>query len=199
MGLLAAAITSPIVDRTHSHLKAIKLLCPLVAFSYLGMVWAPQTRTLVAPYVIAAVMGASSFSLLPIALEYLVEVTFPASPELPSTLCWVAGQLFGGIFIVIMNALKEGKVSEEELRRVSEKGRGMSEGERPAGNMFKALVFLAVVGLAVLPAVLALGMQSMGLAHGKGRLRVDEHVGSEASEGEGERSDGATGDEGRGV
>lgn len=91
VGLVVAAITSPVLDRTHAYLLGIKILCPLVALSYLAMIWAPQTRGIVAPYVLSAVLGASSFSLLPIALEYLVEISFPASPEVSSTICWVGG------------------------------------------------------------------------------------------------------------
>lgn len=175
VGLVTAAVTSPIFDRTHAYLLSIKILCPLIAISYLGLVWAPQTRGLAAPYVLSALLGASSFSLLPIALEYLVEVTFPASPEVGSTICWVGGQLFGGIFIVIMNALKSGNA---DLKKVSEAGRGQGGGDRPPGHMYNALVFEACVALAVLPLPLCLGIKRLGLNHEKGRLRVDEHRGS---------------------
>lgn len=75
VGLVTAALTSPILDRTHAYLLGIKALVPIIALSYLAFVFAPQTRTLVAPYVIASILGAASFSLVPIALEYLVEVT----------------------------------------------------------------------------------------------------------------------------
>lgn len=173
VGLVTAAVTSPILDRTHAYLLGIKILCPLVAFSYLAMIWAPQTRTLVAPYLISAVLGASSFSLLPVALEYLVEITFPASPEVSSTICWVGGQLLGAIFIVIMNAMKDERPVDLDI--VSDSGRGSGGGTRPPGNMFNALVFQAVVGLAVLPLPLMLGVKRFGLAQGEGRLKLDEH------------------------
>ncbi|KAF2020761.1 MFS general substrate transporter [Aaosphaeria arxii CBS 175.79] len=183
VGLVVAAISSPIMDRTHAYLLGIKLLCPLIAIPYLAFIWAPQTRTLVAPYVLAAVLGASSFSLLPIALEYMVEVTFPASPEVGSTILWCGGQLLGGIFIVVMNALKSG---EADLKEVSKGGRGQGGGSRPPGNMYNALVFQAAIALAVLPLPLALGIKKFGLKHEKGRLRVDEHL-----EGDDEAQEGA--------
>jgi FLVCR family MFS transporter 7 len=69
VGLLTSLVTTPIVDRTHAYLLGIKLLCPLVAGAYLGVIWTPQTRSIAAPYVLSAVLGASSFSLLPISLE----------------------------------------------------------------------------------------------------------------------------------
>ncbi|CAO2655813.1 Nn.00g046160.m01.CDS01 [Neocucurbitaria sp. VM-36] len=173
VGLVTAAITSPVLDRTHAYLLGIKILCPLVSVSYLAMIWAPQTRTIAAPYVLSAVLGASSFSLLPVALEYLVEITFPASPEVSSTICWAGGQVFGGIFIVVMNALKDQR--PVDLERVRDNGRGSGGGNRPPGNMYRSLIFQAVISLVVLPLPLMLGIKRLGLSHGEGRLKVDEH------------------------
>lgn len=180
VGLLTAAVTSPIFDRTHAYLLGIKILCPLVSFGYLALIWAPQTRNLVAPYLISAVLGASSFSLLPVALEYLVEITFPASPEVSSTICWAGGQLFGAIFIVVMNQLKDGRPIDLEV--VSEAGRGIGGSSRPLGNMYNALVFQAVMALVVLPLPMILGLRKFGLAQDEARWRLDEH-GESAVEG----------------
>lgn len=182
VGLVAAAVASPIFDRTHAYLTGIKVLCTFIAFSFLAMIWAPQTRTLAAPYVISAVEGAASFSLLPIALEYMVEITFPASPEISSTICWAGGQLFGGIFIVIMNELKDQR--PVDLGKVREMGRGAGGGSRPPGNMYRALVFQGAIALGILPLPLMLGIKRLGLAHGKGRLTVDEHRQNGVVEGE---------------
>lgn len=173
VGLVSAAISSPIFDRTHAYLTGIKILSTLIAVAYLGMIWAPQTRGLAAPYVLSAVEGAASFSLLPIALEYLVEITFPASPEISSTICWAGGQLLGGIFIVIMNALKDQR--PVDLVSVRENGRDQGGGAMPPGNMYRAMVFQGAVCLSVLPFPLALGIKRFGLAHGEARLKVDEH------------------------
>ncbi|KAF1829528.1 MFS general substrate transporter [Decorospora gaudefroyi] len=189
VGLLACAITSPILDRTHAYLLGIKVLCPLVAVSYLALIFAPQTRTIVAPYLLSAVLGASSFSLLPITLEYLVEITFPASPEVSSTICWVSGQILGGVFIVVMNALKDSR--PVDLESVREAGRGSGVGDKPPGHMFSALVFQAVVSLAVLPLPLVLGIKKLGLRTTEGRLMKDEDGESvvESVEGEGDSGD----------
>jgi hypothetical protein len=84
-------------------------------------------------------LGATSFSLLPCALEYLVLITHPVSPEISSTICWTAGQLFGAISIIIMDALKDGVAGE------------------PEGSMKRALIFQAVIAWLVVPFPLALG------------------------------------------
>ena len=144
VGLVSAAISSPFIDRSKAYVPFIKILVPFIALSYLVFIWAPPTRSVVAPYVILSVLGAASFSLVPVVLEYLVEATFPAGPEAGSTICWSGGQLLGGIFLVISDALKAGKESN------------------PPYHMRKALVFQAVVALVVAPLPMALGWFGRG-------------------------------------
>lgn len=202
VGLAFSAILSPVLDRRHPkpYLHTIKILCPVVGVCYLAVsvfpppltlpkqtrwgkkkkntdrkkfIWAPPTRSLGAPYAISSLLGASSFALVPVALEYLVEATWPASPEAGSVLCWAAGQLLGGVFIVIMNALKEpGCASTEECQDIGEH----STGWKPPGSMWRALIFQAVVAVAVLPAPLLLGVRRFGLGagHRKGRMEVED-------------------------
>jgi FLVCR family MFS transporter 7 len=158
VGLLSSAVVSPIIDRTHAYLLSIKLLAPLIGISYLCFLFAPPTATLTAPYVILGILGAASFSLVPVALEYLVEVTWPASPEVSSVINWSGGQLLGGIFIVIMNALKD------------EKGV-----DGPKFNMQRALIFEAVIALLVIPVPLLLGIKRLGFGSVESRrFMVDE-------------------------
>jgi FLVCR family MFS transporter 7 len=148
IGLVASAIVSPYVDKTKRHLSTIKIVVPLIAASYLALIWMPQTRSLPGPYIICSLLGAMSFSLLPCALEYMVLITHPVSPEISSTVCWSAGQLLGAVFVIIMDALKGGW-----------------EGE-PDGSMKRALVLQAVVAWLVVPLPLLLGyrgFQNVGL------------------------------------
>lgn len=154
VGLVSAAVSSPLIDRSKAYLPFIKIVVPVIALSYLALIWAPPTRSLAAPYVILSVLGAASFSLLPVALEWLVEVTFPVGPEASSTIIWAGGQLSGGIFIVVSDALKAGQSAD------------------PPFHMHKALIFHAVVAMAVVPAALALGWVGGGVR--KARLEVDK-------------------------
>lgn len=156
VGLATAAVTSPLMDRnTNAHLPFIKCAVCLIAICYLVFIWAPPTRSLAAPYTVLAVLGAASFSLVPVALEWLVEVTFPVGPEAGSTICWTGGQLLGGVFIVVSDGLKQGA------------------GADPPFSMRKALVFQAVVSAAAVPCAMCLGL--VGKAT-KGRLEVDKRV-----------------------
>jgi MFS transporter, FLVCR family, MFS-domain-containing protein 7 len=144
VGLVASAITSPLIDRSKKYLPAIKIMVPIIAICYLAFIWAPPTGTEAAVYAIMAILGAASFSLVPVVLEYLCEITHPVSPEVTSTICWTGGQLLGGIFIQIAGGLTDGP-------------NGGGGGNVPY-NMQRNLWFQAVFAMIVVPLPLALGL-----------------------------------------
>ena len=162
VGLVTAAVTSPIIDKTKSYLIAIKINVPIIAICYLAFTWAPGTRSIGAVYAILSILGAASFSLVPVVLEYLIEITHPVSPEVTSTICWTGGQLIGGIFIVVSDALRDPGVSD---------GTADNGTKRPPGNMYRALIFQTVMALVVVPLPLALGC--CGRNQGLRMRRVD--------------------------
>ena len=142
VGLVASAVTSPVLDRTRAFVPAIKAAVPLIGLCYLVFVWMPATRALAGPYVVLSALGAASFSLVPVALEFLCELSHPSSPAVTSTIAWAGGQLLGGLFIVISDALRDDVGSDDE----------------PPGNLRRALVFSAVVALVAVPLPLTLGL-----------------------------------------
>jgi hypothetical protein len=168
VGLATSAVTSPILDRTKLFLHAIKVAVPIIALSYLILIWMPSSGSIAGPYAIMAILGAASFALVPVAVEFLAEVTHPISPEVTSTLGWSTGQLLGGIFIIISDALKAGPDAD------------------PPGNMRKALIFTAVLSLAVMPLPLLLGF------FGRSEKVVLKRVRSDEQGGEGGRSSTAS-------
>ena len=139
VGLVATAVAAPILDRTKAYLLAIKSLLPLAAACYLAFIWAPQAPSIVAADVICAVLGAASFVILPTALEFLAEASWPVGPELTSVIGWTAGQLLGAVFLLISGALRDG-----------------ADGQPPY-NMRRALIFEAAVAIAVVPSALIIG------------------------------------------
>ncbi|KAJ9215259.1 hypothetical protein DTO166G4_3144 [Paecilomyces variotii] len=154
VGLIASAIVSPLTDRFKHYLTTIKILIPIVAASYIGLIFAPSSPAGIAPsYVVCAILGASSFSLLPVTLEYLVEITYPFAPEIGSTICWTGGQLLGAIFIIVQDALKA------------------PSDAHPPYNMRNALIFSAVISAIVVPLPLSLGL--FGRKVSRRRLRAD--------------------------
>ncbi|KAJ6089781.1 hypothetical protein N7467_004997 [Penicillium canescens] len=158
VGLITAAILSPLTDRYKHYLGSIRVLVPIVAATYIGLIFAPGSSAGIAPsYVVMALLGASSFTLLPIVLEFLAEITYPLSPEIGSTICWTGGQLLGACFILIQDALK------------------MGVGARMPGDMRNALVFAAVVAVVAAPFPLTIGL--FGRVVEKRRWIVDSGVG----------------------
>ncbi len=110
---------------------------------------------------------------MPVALEFMVEISYPLGPEVGSTVCWTGGQFFGGLFIIIENALKASAEAD------------------PPYHMRRALIFQAVVALLILPAPLWLGLKGAGVARRRSEIdkrsigtggRVEEVI---SSEGEG--------------
>lgn len=173
VGLVAAAVTSPLIDRHKSYLLAIRVAVPLIGICYLIFVWMPETKGtggVAGPYVVMAVLGAASFSLVPVVVEYLVELTHPISPSVTSTLAWSGGQLLGGVFIVVSGALKA------------------DSGGDPPAHMKNALIFTAVLALVAAPLPLCLGLFGRKEKLQLRRVRSDEEGRSRSSaeeEGEG--------------
>jgi len=100
---------------------------------------------------------------VPVALEYLIELTHPVSPEVTSTICWSGGQLLGGLFIVIETALRDG----------DDGGKG---GSAPF-NMQRALWFQAVIACVAVPLPLALGCCGRRTSVRMRRVEADRNVG----------------------
>lgn len=159
VGLIASAILSPIIDRTHAFVLAIRVQIPLIGLSYIAMIFTPTSPpSLIGPMVVCAILGAASFSLLPISLEYCIEQTHPVSPEVTSTILWMGGQFLGGVFLIIMDAMRDKK-------------HGGSKG-RPQNNMWAALVFQAVVAILITPGAFFVRKRRTG----RGRVEADQEA-----------------------
>lgn len=163
VGLISSAVISPITDRFKHYLATIRVLVPIVAICYIALIFAPPSPVGIAPsYVVLALLGASSFALLPVVLEYLVEITYPFSPEIGSTICWTGGQLLGAVFILVQDALKAGHRASPPL------------------NMQRALIFSAVIAVVAAPFPICIGL--FGRDVRRRRLDIDRGVDLDASE-----------------
>lgn len=154
VGLISSAIVSPINDRYKKYLLIIRTAIPIHAICYIALYFAPASPYGIAPsIVVCALLGASAFALLPVALEFIVEITYPYSPEIGSTLLWTGGQLLGGVFTIVQTELKAGPNSN------------------PPSNMKKSLIFSAVV--ACVTAILPLTLNMFGPKIVNKRSEVD--------------------------
>ncbi|KAF7361938.1 MFS general substrate transporter [Mycena venus] len=98
-GILAAIVTAPLFDRVFTSHLAItaKVLVPVLAVAWLCFVWSGQT--ILGPlYALCAVVGVTSVTMLPVALELACEITRNADGS--SALLWFACNGFAIIFIL---------------------------------------------------------------------------------------------------
>ncbi|WVQ63687.1 uncharacterized protein L199_001840 [Kwoniella botswanensis] len=149
VGLVAAAIASPLLDRFTTgrpgvKLIVIKLCVVIISIMYVLFIFLPSTRKLVGIAIISALIGSTSFILLPLALEMLADTTWPIGPEVSSTICWATSQLIGGCLLVSMTALKGHKKNH------------------PDQSMYRSLVLQAVLCCVVAPLPLCLGLWGTG-------------------------------------
>ena len=163
VGLVTAAVLSPIIDRSKRYLLLIKTMVPILGTCYLVFIWAPAANTIAASYIVCSCLGAASFSLVPVALEWLAEVTYPVGPEVSSVLCWTGGQLLGGLFIIVLDALQEGPEAS------------------PPWNLHRGLIFEGVLAVIVIPIVFLLGWIKPAE---KGRSKADESAKTDFHESE---------------
>jgi MFS family permease len=129
-GMAMAIITAPIVDRYFSyHLAYLaKVLVPIVAVGWLSLIWAVRPDNTAALFIIMAVIGICTITMLPVALELGCELTRNADGS--SALIWFGGNVFAIAFVLGAGALRAGPDAHPPL------------------NMVKALIFMGVFAMA---------------------------------------------------
>ncbi|RKP22296.1 major facilitator superfamily domain-containing protein [Syncephalis pseudoplumigaleata] len=131
-GLIGAGMVGVYIDRTGKHKQVARIMLPFTAATFIGCIFAVREDAYVVCVVVFALVGLTSFSLLPVGLELSVECTYPV-PEASSTnILWMAGQLFALVIQLIMNVLRDDDGTP-------------GNSWKPAGNMLHALILLAVV------------------------------------------------------
>ncbi|KAM6534363.1 hypothetical protein FALCPG4_004004 [Fusarium falciforme] len=144
LGLVASGIAAPVVDRTKKFLLVIKCGVVLGALCYLALIWVPRARDVGGLYALLGVLGIASLAIVPVVLELLTEFSYPAGPEITSTIAWAGGQLLGGCLILLGDAMKAGP--DAHIPR----------------NMTKYVIFQAVLASVLIPLPLSLGMFGRG-------------------------------------
>ncbi|KAH8101314.1 major facilitator superfamily domain-containing protein [Cristinia sonorae] len=127
VGLVAGFITSPLYDRILTHHLALtcKILCPIVSATWLSLIWAVRSNNTIALYVLMGIIGGTSITLLPVALELAAELTRNADGS--SAVLWLTANFFGALYILINGALRAGADANPPL------------------NMHRALIFQGTV------------------------------------------------------
>ncbi|KAL0956303.1 hypothetical protein HGRIS_002460 [Hohenbuehelia grisea] len=122
-GIIAAIVTAPLFDRVFTHHLAVttKIMVPIIAGSWLSLIWAVKPNNTGGLFAIMAIIGICAVTMLPVGLELGCELTRNADGS--SAILWFMGNLFGVIFILSQGALRAGPDAAPPL------------------NMHKALIF----------------------------------------------------------
>ncbi|KAI0334148.1 MFS general substrate transporter [Cubamyces sp. BRFM 1775] len=108
VGLIAAAITSPIYDRVLTHHLALscKVLCPILGACWIALIWEIKPHNTAVCFVLMGLIGGTGLTLLPAVIELAVELTRNADGS--SAMLWSSTNLFGLVFVLAENALRAG-------------------------------------------------------------------------------------------
>ncbi|KAG0242679.1 hypothetical protein BGW41_003782 [Actinomortierella wolfii] len=106
-GLVGAGVAGPIVDKYKNYKTVLKAGVPVVALLYVVFYFVMRKDFFVGIIVVSALLGMTSFSLLPTILELGVECTYPVTPSSSTSLLWCSGQLFAVVFLLVLDALRD--------------------------------------------------------------------------------------------
>eukprot|EP00048_Salpingoeca_helianthica_P016223 m.231140 g.231140 ORF g.231140 m.231140 type:complete len:455 (+) comp18253_c0_seq1:13-1377(+) len=106
VGLVGAVISAVVADRTRRFTEIVRVCFPgaTLGILMLTLVNKPDNYGLV--LTACGISGFFTFAALPVSLELCVECTYPVQAGTSAGLLWMAGQVFGIIFIFAMNALQ---------------------------------------------------------------------------------------------
>ncbi|GJE91828.1 MFS general substrate transporter [Phanerochaete sordida] len=107
-GVVCALVTSPLSDRVFTHHIALmlKVICPALGVLWLSLIWAVKPNDAAGLFVIMALIGGCSITILPLALELAVELTRHADGSV--AVQWFAGNLMAVVFVHVEGALRAG-------------------------------------------------------------------------------------------
>eukprot|EP00898_Chlorokybus_atmophyticus_P006274 jgi/Chlat1/6648/Chrsp49S06146 len=111
-GLFGAVTSGIIIDKTKRFAPVFKLSYLLALSSILALVLLARSDGRFGPICAACgLLGFFAFAILPCALEMAVECTWPAPEATSAGFLWWSGQAFGGLLLLVMNALRAGPSS----------------------------------------------------------------------------------------
>ncbi|KAI8640411.1 major facilitator superfamily domain-containing protein [Parasitella parasitica] len=125
-GTLGCLMSGPIIDRTKQHKILLKIMAPLMFSTYVAFVFVVKKDSF------AAILYTNMLSqfflsfMVPVCVELGVEVSYPVTESLSTSILWQIAQLVGFILVLIMDLFRD-------------------ENGEPKDNLYKALIFQAAI------------------------------------------------------
>ncbi|KAG2215195.1 hypothetical protein INT46_001471 [Mucor plumbeus] len=125
-GTLGCLMSGPMIDRTKQHKVLLKIMAPLMFTTYVAFIFVVKKDSF------AAILYTNMLSqfflsfMVPICVELGVEISYPVTESLSTSILWQMAQLVGFILVLVMDLFRD------------------KNGE-PKDNLYKALVFQAAI------------------------------------------------------
>ncbi|KAF9156219.1 hypothetical protein BG015_006622 [Linnemannia schmuckeri] len=110
-GLLGAAVSGPLVDKTKQYKSVCKTAVPVASACVVGFVFAVRRDFFPGMLALLVISGFAAFAALPAALELAVEITYPVTPASSTSILWAFGQLVAIIMLFTLQALQDDELS----------------------------------------------------------------------------------------
>ena len=143
IGVLAAMIVSPILDKTKKHVLGVKVLAILISIFVTILPFVPKTRSIPGLLIIYALIGIAVLPIQPAILETQADWTHPVSPEFSSFICWSGAKVIAAVFTVIA-----GKALMLDQPKDG----------HPEGSIYQGQLFVAVMCWLTVPCLLVMGV-----------------------------------------
>ncbi|KAG0326165.1 hypothetical protein BGZ99_009962 [Dissophora globulifera] len=113
-GLLGAGIVGPLTDKYKQYKSVCKTLVPFTTLMFIVFIFVVRKNDFGGIVAASILLGFSTVAILPAGLELAVEITYPVTPASASSILWAFGQLMAVIFLVVLGALQDDKLSAEK-------------------------------------------------------------------------------------
>jgi MFS family permease len=125
-GTFGCLISGPVIDKTKQHKILLKIMAPLMLSTYVAFIFVVKSESF-AGILYTNMLNQFFLSfMVPICVELGVEISYPVTASLSTSILWQLAQLVGFILVLIMDLFRD-------------------ENGVPKKNMFKALIFQAVI------------------------------------------------------
>lgn len=104
-GIIGSGVFGTIVEIKKNYKVVTCVICAITAISPIGLLFALKSLNVAATAIGCTVVGFASVSILPVGIDFGVELTHPVAESISSGLLMSSGQLFGIIFTVVSSLL----------------------------------------------------------------------------------------------
>ncbi|KAH8552118.1 major facilitator superfamily domain-containing protein [Umbelopsis sp. PMI_123] len=106
-GTLGCSVAGPVLDITKQHKLFLRLMAPLMLSTYIAFIFIIQKDSFAAVLYVNAMNQFFLSFLVPVVIELSAEASYPVSESTSSSFLWQFCQIFGFIFVLVMDQLRD--------------------------------------------------------------------------------------------